>query len=97
MPPKSNYTEEFKTESVNMVLDGDTSIYQIAKNLGIKYKTLHRWVQNAMPETNNTQSGKSRIKSLETEVRTLKQQLKRTKQERDILKKAAAYFASQKL
>ena len=97
MVKKTTYTEEFKTEAVNMVLNGDISTYQIAKNLGINYKTLYSWVQKIMPETRNTQSGKSRIQSLESEVKQLNKRLKRTEQERDILKKAAAYFASQKL
>ena len=97
MGKKNIYTEEFKKEAVNMVLDGDLSTYQVSKNLGVNYKTLYVWVQKVMPETRNTQSGKSRIQSLESELKNIRKQLKRTEQERDILKKAAAYFASQKL
>ena len=49
-----------------------------------------------MPEISSTQAGKSKIKELESEVQALRRDLKRARQERDILKKAAAYFASQK-
>ena len=49
-----------------------------------------------MPESSSTQAGKSKIKELESELRALRRDLKRARQERDILKKAAAYFASQK-
>ncbi len=91
------YSEEFKTESVKLALESDEPISKLAKNLGIHYKTLYAWVKKTMPETASTQAGKSKIKSLESEVKRLRKALKRTEQERDILKKAAAYFASEKL
>ena len=79
-----------------MAVNGDLSLSEVASNLGLNYKTLYNWVKGSMPESSSTQAGKSKIKELESEVQALRRDLKRARQERDILKKAAAYFASQK-
>ena len=79
-----------------MAVNGDLLLSEVASNLGLNYKTLYNWVKGSMPESSSTQAGKSKIKELESEVQALRRDLKRARQERDILKKAAAYFASQK-
>ncbi len=86
-----------KQKALNWRWKSDELISKLAKNLGIHYKTLYAWVKKAMPETASTQAGKSKIKSLESEVKRLRKALKHTEQERDILKKAATYFASENL
>ena len=96
MRVKNRYTQEFKSEAINMAVNGDLSLSEVASNLGLNYKTLYNWVKGSMPENSSTQAGKSKIKELESELRALRRDLKRARQERDILKKAAAYFASQK-
>ena len=96
MRVKNRYTQEFKSEAINMAVNGDLSLSEVASNLGLNYKTLYNWVKGSMPESSSTQVGKSKIKELESELRALRRDLKRARQERDILKKAAAYFASQK-
>ena len=97
MRVKNRYTQEFKSEAINMAVNGDLSLSEVASNLGLNYKTLYNWVKGSMPEISSTQAGKSKIKELESEVQALRRDLKRARQERDIaLKKAAAYFASQK-
>ena len=96
MRVKNRYTKEFKSEAINMAVNGDLSLSEVASNLGLNYKTLYNWVKGSMPESSSTQAGKSKIKELESELRALRRDLKRARQERDILKKAAVYFASQK-
>ena len=96
MRVKNRYTQEFKSEAINMAVNDDLSLSEVASNLGLNYKTLYNWVKGSMPESSSTQAGKSKIKELESELRALRRDLKRARQERDILKKAAAYFASQK-
>ena len=96
MRVKNRYTQEFKSEAINMAVNGDLSLSEVASNLGLNYKTLYNWVKGSMPVSSSTQAGKSKIKELESEVQALRRDLKRARQERDILKKAAAYFASQK-
>jgi transposase len=85
------YTEEFKTEAVKQVLDRGHSTAAVAARLGINKHSLYDWVRRrAAPggagqvEANNP-----------TELRRLRAELKRVTEERDILKKAAAYFAKQ--
>ena len=80
-----------------MALSSELSISQVAKNLGIQYKTLYSWVKKNMPKSMDVHDGKNKIQALEEEVKSLKSKLKRTEMEREILKKASAYFASQKL
>lgn len=96
MRVKNRYTQEFKSEAINMAVNGDLSLSEVASNLGLNYKTLYNWVKGSMPESSSAQAGKSKIRELESELRALRRDLKRARQERDILKKAAAYFASQK-
>ena len=90
------YTEEFKNEAINMSITSDLTVSEIAQNLGVNYKTLYNWVKNAMPQAPSTQAGKDKVKALEAEIKSLKRELTRTRQECEILKKAAAYFVSQK-
>jgi transposase len=93
----SQYTEEFKLEAVNFAINSDLTVGEVAQNLGVKYKTLYNWVKKAMPEAKSPQAGKDKVKALEAEIKSLRRELSKTRQEREILKKAAAYFASQKL
>jgi len=102
MPKRIKYTEEFRSEAVNLALSSETSSAKIAKELGVNKNTLYNWISNSMQEkTNSTKSSNTNInekyKSLEKENRDLKAKLKRAESEREILKKAAAYFASQEL
>lgn len=91
------YTKEFKQESVNLALKSP-SISKTATELGIPVPTLHSWVHqlknNAEPklvkgEPNNNQN----VAALIEENRRLHKELAITREEREILKKAAAYFA----
>ena len=92
---QKRYTEEFRKEAVDLVLSSDASMREISNNLGLKYNTLHHWVRKTMPKELDTLSGKDKIKQLEEELKSVRKQLKRVEQERNILKKAAAYFAIQ--
>ena len=68
MRVKNRYTQEFKSEAINMAVNGDLSLSEVASNLGLNYKTLYNWVKGSMPEISSTQAGKSKIKELESEV-----------------------------
>lgn len=83
------YTEEFKIEAVKQVKERGYPTIQVAERLGLSPDTLYRWMRAASkPQTELAQE-----RSLGEEVRQLKAELKRVTEERDILKKAAAYFA----
>jgi transposase len=85
------YTDEFKIEAVKQVLERGHSVRDVAKRLGITTNSLCEWKRMFGP------SGTVRRAELDqgAEVSRLKAELKRVTEERDILKKAAAYFAKQ--
>jgi len=97
------HTKEFKESAIQLVLNSKEEIKKIAKDLGMNHKTLYNWVYNYKRENNlqtynRSNSKKSNIKeSQEEELIRLRKELKLVKQERDILKKATAYFAKETL
>jgi len=96
------YSSEFRKEAVRLALQTEQPKAVIADELGININTLYTWIQKAMqeridlPKTKN-QNISVKYQNLEEENRALRAKIKRIEQERDILKKAAAYFASQDL
>lgn len=93
-----NYTEEFKAEAIQLAIEtGNTP--HIAKQLGIPYQTLYNWVKKSLNKQSQTSAGKQGnlvdVKALLNENKQLKQKLARSEQEKNILKKAAAYFAQE--
>ena len=93
------YTKEFKEEAVKLCLQPDANIREIADNLGVKYNTICNWISKAM--SNSPQEikidYKTQYQQLSSENADLKKKLKQAETEREILKKAAAYFAKQNL
>ena len=81
------YSDEFIAEAVQQVRERGYSAHEVAKRLGISPKTMYRWLKSSRGE--NT----SEMDAMRREVARLKAELKRAEEERDILKKAAAYFA----
>ena len=89
----SDYSSEFKERAVKLAVESDKSIAQTARDLGINVNTLHTWISKYHRPA--TASRKVNAGHLYDELKTLKKENARLKEERDILKKAAAYFASQ--
>lgn len=87
---KVNYTEEFKQESAKLALKSDCSLERTAKNLGVSATALRNWIKKY-----RSGSVKEKANSMELEIKQLKKELSRVRQERDILKKATAYFAGE--
>ena len=85
------YTEEFKIQAVNQVLEEGHSINQVAKRLGVSYKSLYDWVKRSSKPPKKRQDDDAQIQ----EIRRLKAELKRVTMERDILKEATVYFAGE--
>lgn len=89
------YTKEFKEESVNLALRSP-SIAKAAEELGIPVPTMHTWVKKLKDPQSPEQgqdSGQPNMAALIEENRRLHKELTVTREEREILKKAAAYFA----
>jgi len=96
------HTKEFKESAIQLVLNSKEEIKIIAQDLGMNAKTLYNWVYNYKRDNNlstyNRTSSKTNIKeSAEEELRRLRKENRILKQERDILKKATAYFAKETL
>ena len=83
---RNKYPQEVKDEAVRQVIDNGYTIKDVANRLGITDKSLYNWVSKAKktPKQNKESD----------EIKRLKAELKRVTQERDILKEAAAFFAS---
>ena len=91
----TRYTEEFREEAVRLVLESKSSLSEVAKDLGVNTWTLRGWVKKYREEVRA--HAPRRPETLEEENRRLKRELAVLRQERDILKKAAAYFAKEQL
>ena len=89
---RTRYASEFKLEAVKQVIDKGHSVADVAKRLGIPDNVLYAWVSKFKKADEPVASD---LKALQAEMVKLKAELRRTTEERDILKKAAAYFAKQ--
>ena len=85
------YPEEFKIEAVKQVTDRGYKIGEVAKRLGVTPKSMHDWIK----KYGDTGSQHQTITGQQDELRQLKAQIRRVTEERDILKEAAVYFASE--
>lgn len=90
------YTSEFKQAAVKLAVEGEKSVAQTARDLGINENTLHTWISkyHRKPVTASTVIDPQHLYD---ELAELRKENKRLKEERAILKKAAAYFASETL
>ena len=88
------YSEEFKIEAIKLVLEGGETVPEVAGKLGIKPNQLYNWMQShRLPGEIKAMINKQ--KELESENKRLKKALARAEQEKQILKKAAQYFAKE--
>jgi len=90
MSSGKRYTEEFKIEAVKQVTERGYSVAEVAERLGTTTHSLYAWLKR-YGEQSPQQVKKS---DSEAEISQLKSELRRVTEERDILKKAAKYFAS---
>ena len=95
MPKKKrkSYSREFKLEAVGLITQKGYSIAEASRNLGIEYSVLRRWKTQLADDPQNAFPGKGKLKAQDEDLRRVKRELERVKEERDILKKALAYFA----
>lgn len=90
---RRKYTQSYKDEAVALVVESGRPIAEVARDLGLNEGTLGNWVNRAK------KAGKVQEKPLDVsdraELRRLQEENRRLKMERDFLKKAAAWFASE--
>ncbi len=94
MKGKGSYSKEFKVEAVRLLNAAEKPASELAMELGVKRTLLYRWRDQMNKKGDSAFRGSGRpTKSQQSEVSKLRSELKKVKEERDILKKAAAYFA----
>jgi transposase len=94
---RRNYTREFKVEAVRLVTEKGYSVAEAARSLGIGENLLRNWKQAFQEQGDQAFPGKGNLTAIEEELRQLKAENKRLQMERDILKKATAFFAKEAL
>ena len=90
---RRSFTEDYKTGAVRLVLDDDKTVAAVARDLGLTESSLRNWVEHARADRTK---GKTGLTSAEREeLVRLRKELRIVQEEREILKKAAAFFAKQ--
>lgn len=85
------FTPEFKEEAVRQITERGYSVTDVSERLGVSQHSLYKWLKSIKPDNSGQQARD--LLDARTEILKLKAQLKRAEEERDILKKAARYFA----
>ncbi len=91
----SKYPVEFQTEAVRLVLTTDKPMAEVARDLGINYKTLGNWVRRAREQQTLDALPGALSEHERLELKRLRKEVTDWKVEREILRKAAAYFAKE--
>jgi transposase len=92
--PRSTYTAEFKLRAVKMITDQKLSVAEAARRLDVGENLLRAWKKSVLDQGDAAFPGHGNPAPAEDELRRLRAEVARLKAERDLLKKAAAYFAS---
>lgn len=90
--PKPPYPAEFRSEAVRLAKSGQKSLTQLSKDLGISLESLRNWIAREQIDSGE-RAGLTT--SEREEVRALRREIRQLREEREILKKAAAFFAQE--
>jgi transposase len=85
------YPPEFKDEAVRQVLERGYTASEVSQRLGVSAHSLYKWVKAVKPDNSDAQAAE--LVEAKSEILRLRAQMRRIEEERDILKKAARYFA----
>ncbi len=95
MKTRKRYTREFKQDAVRLVTKQGYNLAEAARNLGIDRRMLGRWVKEFEQDESEAFRGNGKLTTEQEELRRLRDENRRLKMERDILKKATAFFAKE--
>jgi transposase len=90
---RRKFSGEFKLEAVKLVVERGVSASQAARDLDLPVSMLRRWIREQASDPQQAFPGKGQMKPEQLEIEKLRREVAKLKAERDILKKAAAYFA----
>jgi transposase len=92
---RRKFTREFKLEAVRLIRERGVSFGQASQDLGVHESQLREWVKKFAEDPQHAFPGNGQMKPEQLEIARLKREVLKLKAERDILKKAAAYFAKE--
>jgi|SRR5215468_7469326 transposase len=95
MEKRRKFTREFKLEAVRLIKERGVSYAQASQDLGVHVSQLRNWVKALGDDPQHAFPGHGQMKPEQQEIARLKREVAKLKAERDILKKAAAYFAKE--
>jgi transposase len=92
---RRKFPREFKTEAVRRVIEGGEPAVEVARSLDLQPNMLYYWVRQFKSEASDAFRGNGNVTSQDEELRKLRRELAQVREERDILKKATAFFAKE--
>ena len=92
---RRKFTREFKLEAVKLIRERGVAVAQASRDLGVHQTVLRNWVKAFADDPAQAFPGNGRQSPEQAEITRLKREVAKLKAERDILKKAAAYFAKE--
>ena len=90
---RRSFSREFKVEAVRLIKDRGVSVAQASRDLDVHENQLRKWVKQFEDDPRQAFPGHGIMKPEQAEIERLRREIQKLKAERDILKKAAAYFA----
>jgi transposase len=90
---RRKFSREFKLEAVRLVKDRGVAVAQAARDLDVHENVLRKWVRDLLTDPQHAFPGHGQMKPEQLEIDRLRKEVAKLRAERDILKKAAAYFA----
>ena len=97
MSKRRVFSREFKIEAVKLVTQQGYSVSQAAESLGISANSLRNWRKQFEDQGQEAFPGKGKLTATDEEMRKLREECRRLRMERDILKKATAFFAKESM
>jgi transposase len=95
MTTRKKYSKEFKLDAISLVLDQGYTRTAAASSLGINANMLTRWIKEQQADDGHAFRGNGKLTPEQEEIRQLKEENRRLKMEKDILKKATVFFAKE--
>lgn len=92
---RMHYSKQFKIDAIKLVTEQGYKISEAARNLGIHHSSLRRWKNQLETDGSQAFPGKGHMSPEKEELHRLRKEVKQLRMEREILKKAAAFFANE--